>query len=79
MSTPARGWWGVISLVLACVAMAAAWADWRTGWITPAFDFVAHQFYEIPMLARFRRPSQLWLVRASRHCHGDGGCRPGAL
>ncbi len=44
--------------------MAAAWADWRTGWITPAFDFVAHQFYEIPMLARFRRPSQLWLVRA---------------
>ena len=28
-----------------------AWADWRTGWITPAFDFVAHQFYEVPMLA----------------------------
>ena len=32
--------------------MVAAWLDWRTGWITPAFDFVAHQFYEIPMLAR---------------------------
>jgi hypothetical protein len=50
--------------VLAGVAVAAAWADWHTGWITPAFDFVAHQFYEIPMLARIRRPSQLILVRA---------------
>ena len=29
------------------------------------FDFVAHQFYEIPMLARIRRPSQLFLLR----CH----------
>ena len=29
----------------------------------PAFDFVAHQFYEVPMLARIRRPSQLLLVR----------------
>ncbi|AMV36926.1 glycosyltransferase family 39 protein [Planctomyces sp. SH-PL62] len=41
----------------------AAWADWSFGWITPAFDFVAHQFYEVPMLARVRRPSQLVLVR----------------
>ncbi|HMF36119.1 MAG TPA: hypothetical protein VKF17_05745, partial [Isosphaeraceae bacterium] len=49
--------------MLAGAAVAAAWADWRTGWITPAFDFVAHQFYEIPMLARIRRPSQLLLVR----------------
>ncbi|MGB2611569.1 MAG: glycosyltransferase family 39 protein, partial [Isosphaeraceae bacterium] len=63
MRTPSRGWWGVISLVLAGAAMAAAWADWRTGWITPAFVFVAHQFYEIPMLAQIRRPSQLLLVR----------------
>ena len=30
---------------------------------TPAFDFVAHLFYEIPCLARIRRPSQLLLVR----------------
>ena len=63
MTTPSRESWGVFSLVLAAGAVAAAWADWRTGWITPAFDFVAHQFYEIPMLARIRRPSQLTLVR----------------
>ena len=63
MRTPSRGWWSVISLVMAGAAMTAAWADWRTGWITPAFDFVAHQFYEIPMLERIRRPSQLLLVR----------------
>lgn|GEM_PF-1846760 len=63
MRTPSRGWWSVISLVLAGAAVAAAWTDWRTGWITPAFVFVAHQFYEIPMLAQIRRPSQLLLVR----------------
>ena len=40
--------WYVLSLTLLGVALLAAWADWRTGWITPAFDFVAHQFYEIP-------------------------------
>src|SRR5271166_946490 len=61
--TPSRGWWGIICLVLAGLAVLAAWADGRTGWITPVFDFVAHQFYEIPMLARIRRPSQLLLVR----------------
>ena len=49
---------GLLALVLA-----GAWADRSFGWITPAFDFVAHQFYEIPMLARVRRPSQLVLVR----------------
>jgi hypothetical protein len=48
---------------LAAGAAIAAWADWRTGWITPAFDFLAHQFFEIPMLARIRRPSQLVLFR----------------
>ena len=64
MRTPSRGWWSVISLVLAGAAVAAAWTDWRIGWVTPAFDFVAHQFYEVPILARIRRPSQLLLVRA---------------
>ena len=49
---------GLFALVLLC-----AWADWSFGWLTPAFDFVAHQFYEVPMLARVRRPSQLILVR----------------
>ena len=57
--------WGLLSLILAGAAILAAWVDWRTGWITPAFDLVAHQFYEIPMLAAIRRPSQLLLVR----CH----------
>ncbi len=35
----------------------------RYGWITPAFDAIAHQFYEVPLLAKIRRPSQLVLVR----------------
>lgn len=49
---------GLLALVLV-----GAWADRSFGWVTPAFDFVAHQFYEIPMLAAIRRPSQLVLVR----------------
>ena len=78
MSTPARGWWGVISLVLAVAAVVAAWADWQTGWITPAFDLVAHQFYEIPMLAQIPPsvPAPAGPL-ASRHRHGDGRSRPG--
>ncbi|MFO0909301.1 MAG: glycosyltransferase family 39 protein [Isosphaeraceae bacterium] len=35
----------------------------RFGWIEPVFDAVAHLFYEVPVLARVRRPSQLLLVR----------------
>ena len=41
---------------------APGWTS-RYGWITPAFDAVAHQFYEVPLLAAIRRPSQLVLVR----------------
>jgi hypothetical protein len=55
--------WGIASLVLAAFGALAAWADWQTGWITTGFDLVAHQFYEVPLLARIRRPSQLLLVR----------------
>jgi hypothetical protein len=55
--------WLVLGATMAGLTALGAWADWRTGWVTPAFDFVAHQFYEIPMLARVRRPSQLLLVR----------------
>jgi Dolichyl-phosphate-mannose-protein mannosyltransferase len=44
-------------------AVAAAWLDARYGWITPAFDTVAHLFYESPIVAFIRRPSQLVLVR----------------
>jgi hypothetical protein len=57
--------WDLVSLTVAGLAALAAWADWKTGWVRPAFVFVAHQFYEIPMLALIRRPSQLLLVR----CH----------
>jgi 4-amino-4-deoxy-L-arabinose transferase-like glycosyltransferase len=46
-------------------AATLAWLDARDGWITAAFDAVAHQFYEVPLLAAVRRPSQLLLVR----CH----------
>lgn len=38
-------------------------ADVGTAWFDRAFDAVAHQFYEIPMLAAIRRPSQLSLAR----------------
>ena len=44
-------------------AAIAAWLDVRYGWITPVFDAVAHLFYEVPLLAGVRRPSQLVLVR----------------
>jgi hypothetical protein len=56
--------WVLAGLALAAAAGIAAWADGRTGWIGAAFDLVAHQFYEVPLLARIRRPSQLVLVRA---------------
>ena len=52
-----------LALIVGAVMIAAAWLDVRYGWITPAFDWVAHQFYEVPILARVRRPSQLILVR----------------
>jgi Dolichyl-phosphate-mannose-protein mannosyltransferase len=52
-------------MVVAAVAAVAAWLDANYRWIDPVFDAVAHQFYEIPVLARIRRPSQLVLVR----CH----------
>ena len=52
-----------LALAVGAVAILAAWLDHRFGWIEPAFDFVAHQFYEVPLLARLRRPSQLLLTR----------------
>ena len=52
-----------VALVLGSGALVAAWLDWRYGWIAPAFDAVAHQFHEVPLLARLRRPSQLSLTR----------------
>lgn len=45
------------------ISAATAWLDVRFGAVATAFDFIAHQFYEIPMLASIRRPSQIALVR----------------
>src|SRR4051794_4893114 len=50
-------------LGLACAAGLLAWADARWGWVETAFDAVAHLFFEVPMLARVRRPTQVPLVR----------------
>jgi 4-amino-4-deoxy-L-arabinose transferase-like glycosyltransferase len=47
----------------AALGASLAWLDARYSWITLAFDAVAHQFYEVPLLAAVRRPSQLVLVR----------------
>jgi 4-amino-4-deoxy-L-arabinose transferase-like glycosyltransferase len=52
-----------IGLSLAALLVLGAWADRKSGWIAPAFDAIAHQFYEIPVLAAIRRPTQVPLVR----------------
>ncbi len=58
------GRWVSLALGAGVAAAGAAWLDVRYGWITPAFDAIAHQFYEVPLVASIRRPSQLVLVRA---------------
>ncbi len=62
--------WLPLSLgaAVAVAAAVAAWLDLRFGWITPVFDAIAHQFFEVPLLARIRRPSQLVLVRWHLAC-----------
>ena len=60
---PGRGPRAAKTMVLVSVLVLGAWADLAYGWVEPAFDFVAHQFYEVPMLARLRRPSQITLAR----------------
>jgi Dolichyl-phosphate-mannose-protein mannosyltransferase len=57
------GRWLLLALIATALSGLGAWADARYGWITPAFDAVGHQFYEVPLLAAIRRPSQLVLVR----------------
>ncbi len=52
-----------LGLFVGAGAVVAAWLDVRHGWITPAFDAVAHLFYEVPIVAAVRRPSQLVLTR----------------
>ena len=44
--------WVPVALSVGALAAVAAWLDARYGWITPAFDAVAHLFYEVPLVAR---------------------------
>ena len=63
MTPGSMGRWLPLALFVAVFSGLGAWADARFGWITPAFDAVGRQFYEVPLLAAIRRPSQLVLVR----------------
>ncbi len=63
MTLKPAGSWLVLALIATVAAALGAWLDVQYGWITPAFDAIAHQFYEVPLLAAVRRPSQLVLVR----------------
>lgn len=58
--------------LLLALVLAAAWADHAFGWVEIAFDYVAHLFYEVPMLSRIRRPSQVPLARAHLAILGAG-------
>ncbi len=53
----------IVGLVVALALGIATWADLATGWVEPAYDTLAHLFFEVPILARIRRPTQLNLVR----------------
>jgi Dolichyl-phosphate-mannose-protein mannosyltransferase len=55
--------WVALGIALAAALVAGAWLDRSTGWVDRAFDAIAHLFYEVPVLARLRRPSQLALTR----------------
>jgi Dolichyl-phosphate-mannose-protein mannosyltransferase len=61
--TGSRLGWAIVALVVGALASLAGWLDHKYAWISPAFDAVAHQFFEVPLLAGLRRPSQLVLVR----------------
>jgi len=52
-----------LGVALALAVAAGAWLDGPTGWVDRAFDAVAHLWYEVPVLARLRRPGQLGLIR----------------
>ena len=63
MRTRTNPHWAVAGLILGSIVALATWAEFAFGWIEPAFDAVAHLFYEVPILAKFRRPTQIPLVR----------------
>ena len=63
MTLGTKGRFVLAAFCTGVAAATAAWLDSRYQWITPAFDAVAHLFYESPRLSEIRRPSQLVLVR----------------
>jgi hypothetical protein len=52
-----------VGIALLAFLVLGIWADSATGWFTPAFEAVVHLFYEVPVLAALRRPTQLVLAR----------------
>jgi hypothetical protein len=61
----ARRLWVIVGLVFLGLLALGTWADRATGgrWPNLAFEQAAHLFYEQPLLAALRRPSQLILLR----------------
>jgi hypothetical protein len=57
------GRWVTIGIGLGLTLALGAWLDRQTGWLDLVFDAIAHLFYEVPVLAAIRRPSQLALFR----------------
>jgi 4-amino-4-deoxy-L-arabinose transferase-like glycosyltransferase len=55
--------WLIFAALVALISALGAWLEFRFGWVAVAFDAIAHQFYEVPLVASIRRPSQLALVR----------------
>jgi hypothetical protein len=58
-----NGRWLLAALLATIASALGAWLELRYGWVATAFDAIAHFFYEVPLLAAIRRPSQLVLVR----------------
>jgi len=44
MISTARARWLAMAEAVGAISGLAAWLDLGYGWVTPAFDFVAHQF-----------------------------------
>lgn len=63
MTPASNGRWLLLALVATVASALGAWLETRYGWVAPAFDTIGHLFYEVPLVAAIRRPSQLVLVR----------------
>lgn len=58
-----RARWVALGLGSLAALFVGVWAEHAFGWLPAAFDAVAHQFYEVPLVAAVRRPGQVELVR----------------